>query len=199
MLVRTILLAILALTACTDASDTELDVDTEADTRVEPDSDTEPDSDSSSDTDTESDSESDTGEPHPNCKEAGGICVGGGQCEAAGGSDLPSYDADCVFDDGPGSCCEPPAASETGDTCNEQGGVCAPIGGCNQVDGAFALSSDSCGSPSFICCVPEAVCGEEDMLCCGETASFRPVCDRGDWTCDHIGNTQLVPEADCQF
>lgn len=93
-------------------------------------------------------------------------------------------------------------AQTTGNTCAQQGGLCAPIAGCNFVDGAFALTTPACGSTGVIgsvCCVPEAICGVSDKICCGagSAADFVPMCDRGTFSCTEFPGTLLLPIADC--
>jgi hypothetical protein len=164
-----------------DARDTEDDArDTEDDAR-----------------DTEDDARDAEDEPSTEhaCKEADGICVSSqAACTDGGGTYLGLVD--CVFDDGDGACCQPPEEQETGDTCAARGGLCAPIAGCNFVDGAFAPHSD-CEGVIIVCCVPEDVCGEETEVCCGDGVAFRPMCDRGTFTCDAFPDTTLVEAEDC--
>jgi hypothetical protein len=134
------------------------------------------------------------------CEAAGGLCLGGpaSTCTDRGGSVAPSGDAGCVFDDGPGVCCVPPAAQASGDTCASHGGVCAPIAGCNFTQGNFA--PPSCfdqGGPGTVCCVPQSVCGPETEACCNDMTTYRPMCDRGAFTCDGLPDTTLKPRAQC--
>jgi hypothetical protein len=133
------------------------------------------------------------------CKPLGGICLGSqADCTAGGGTHASGGDATCVFDDGPGVCCTPPAAQPAGDGCPERGGLCAPIAGCNFVDGSFAPPTEECaGAALLVCCLPESVCGEETQVCCGDTVAFRPSCDRGTFTCEEFPDTTLVDEGDC--
>lgn len=131
------------------------------------------------------------------CKAQGGLCTQTAECDDAGGTVDPAGAPGCVFDDGPGVCCVPPAPQTSGDTCASHGGVCSPIAGCNFVDGAFA--PPECTGVGIVCCVPETICGVENVICCdpGPSADFRPMCDRGDWTCDAFTGTTLMPEEDC--
>jgi hypothetical protein len=122
------------------------------------------------------------------CGTAGALCLGGGQaCAAAGGTPLPPFDKDCAFDDGPGTCCLPPATKPSGDTCADHGGLCAPVGGCLRegVDSLFA--PPKCGAPPMVCCVPPASCPGPRPVCCDATATFRASCDRGTWRCPSEG------------
>ena len=143
----------------------------------------------------------DTGEPVSVCQAEGGICVSSAtDCTDGGGAHAPEGDGTCVFDDGAGVCCVPPAAQATGDTCRARGGLCAPIAGCNFVEGSFAPPTEDCNmGPVIICCLPESICGEETEVCCGESTAFRPSCDRGTFDCDLFSDTTLVPEAECTF
>ncbi|MCB9595291.1 MAG: hypothetical protein H6719_21410 [Sandaracinaceae bacterium] len=142
-------------------------------------------------------SSADAGNP---CETLGGICAGSAtDCTSGGGALLPAGDPGCVFVPSPGACCAPPPDVGTGDTCEARGGVCAPLAGCNFVNGAFALTSDRCDDPFYLCCVVGTVCGEEDMHCCDASsgATYRTTCDRGAWTCDHIPGTVLAPRDRC--
>ena len=134
------------------------------------------------------------------CRAAGGICVfDTAACTGGGGTSLPVGDPGCVFSDGPGVCCEPPAPSPSGDSCQEHGGLCAPISGCNFVNGSFAPSDPMCFFALELCCVPDSICGVEDVHCCDPSGptGYRPVCDRGTFSCSHIPGTVLVPENMC--
>ena len=123
--------------------------------------------------------------PAASCLEAGGVCTSNASDSASGGGTVRAeFDGECVFDDGPGTCCVPPAVKPSGDTCADYGGVCAPIGGClrEEVKGHFA--PPSCGfNPSFACCVPASACPEPRPVCCSETATFRASCARGTYQC----------------
>lgn len=134
------------------------------------------------------------------CATAGGVCVANAPaCAAVNGTASTSGAAGCHFDDGDGVCCVPPAPLPTGDACAARGGVCAPIAGCNFVRGSFGPSTGSgCTGVGVVCCLPHTICGDEDVVCCGATASFRPACDRGAWRCT-IDGTTLVPTAMCRF
>ena len=151
--------------------------------------------------DTAEDVTPDVEPPSNACAAEGGICVSNATaCSSGGGTRAAAGDSGCVFDDGPGACCVPPAAEATGDTCRSRGGLCAPIGGCNFVEGSFAPPASDCGSvPVIICCLPETVCGKETEVCCGDTVAFRPTCDRGTFTCDLFDGTTLRDEAECTF
>ena len=136
----------------------------------------------------------------PGCAEAGGICVGTeAQCS---GTVAAEHNGECIFDDGDGVCCVPPAAEASGDTCASLGGTCAPIGGCGKVDGWTAESSD-CEGVNNICCVPEATCdGQESLACCyydeatgAPMTQYEPLCDRGTVTC--FESTTLSCIEDC--
>ena len=140
-----------------------------------------------------------TPEPENACAAQGGLCLGSTDCEGQGGTLATEGDAGCAFDDGPGFCCVPPAVQPEGDSCAAQGGLCATVGGCNLTGGSFALGGGGC--PEFagsVCCLPESICGEEDVVCCGETSSFRPSCERGTFVCEFEGTT-LVPLDECAF
>ena len=144
--------------------------------------------------DSAADSAVDAGNP---CLAARGICLGNGaSCTAGGGTVSAAGAAGCVFSDGNGVCCVPPAPMPTGDSCAAHGGVCAPIAGCNFVQGAFA--PPSCAGAGVVCCVPRAVCGPETMVCCapGGATTFRPSCDRGAYRCT-IEGTMLMPRDRC--
>ena len=129
------------------------------------------------------------------CGALGGICVGiSSDCTAAGGTVLPGGASGCVYDDGPGTCCQPPAAQSTGDSCTAHGGLCAPISGCNFVDGAFA--PPDCSGVGVVCCVPNSRCGDETVACCNAMTTYRAACDRGTWKCT-IPDTTLKPVGQC--
>src|SRR5690606_31041478 len=59
------------------------------------------------------------------CQAAGGICLGRDEssCTSQNGTREPAGDESCTFDDGPGVCCVPPPAQESGDTCESRGGL----------------------------------------------------------------------------
>ena len=139
----------------------------------------------------------DAGNP---CATVGGLCVSNATaCTNGGGTARDEGAAGCRFSDGNGVCCVPPEPQPAGDACAARGGLCAPIAGCNFAGGSFAPQSGSgCTGVGVVCCLPPARCGAEDQLCCGETASFRPACDRGVWRCT-IEGTRLVPRAMCTF
>lgn len=134
--------------------------------------------------------------PMNECEALQGLCVGqSGECTNGGGTVATAGAAGCVFSDGPGVCCVPPAAQATGSDCRSHGGVCAPIAGCNFAHGNFA--PPSCGSyPGVICCVPQSICGEEKLACCTDQTTFRPACDRGTFVCT-IAGTTLKPRDQC--
>ena len=133
----------------------------------------------------------------PGCRDAGGICVASGGC---GGEVLAEHDAECGFDDGPGQCCKPPAASASGSGCADLGGTCAPIAGCNFVNGWFAPGDDCGPAAPIICCVPFDTCeGYGLYTCCqpGMTA-FRASCERGEVICE-VPETELMCVEDCEL
>lgn len=134
------------------------------------------------------------------CGLLGGVCVSNATaCTNGGGVARAEGASGCRFSDGDGVCCVPPDPQPSGDACAARGGVCAPIAGCNFVEGSFAPQSGSgCTGVGVVCCLPPGRCGPEDQLCCGDTAAFRPACDRGTWRCT-IDGTRLVPRAMCQF
>lgn len=178
-----------------DTEDTDVETDTpETDVHTDLIVDTDPPDTDPSDTDTPDTDAVDTDRPPTDCKSARGICTSTDRCPGA--SVLPGFAGDCVFDDGPGVCCQAPAAPSGGDTCVSYGGVCAPIAGCNFVDGAFADGSCRDAWPGLVCCVPEDVCGATDQICCGDGVSFVATCDRGTLECN-IPGTTLMPEASC--
>lgn len=134
------------------------------------------------------------------CESSRGICVSSASsCAAVNGTVSTAGAPGCRFSDGDGVCCVPPAPQATGDACGARGGVCAPIAGCNFVHGSFGpLDGAGCTGVGVVCCLPRAICGDENVTCCGATASFRPACDRGTWRCT-ISGTTLVPAAMCRF
>ncbi len=134
------------------------------------------------------------------CATANGICVSSAStCASGGGSVAAAGASGCRFSDGDGVCCVPPSAQQMGDACSARGGVCAPIAGCNFVRGSFGPQEGSgCTGVGVVCCLPRSICGDENVVCCGSTASFRPACDRGAWRCT-IEGTTLVPTAMCRF
>jgi hypothetical protein len=145
------------------------------------------------------DTGSDTAASNP-CEALGGLCIGGNPsaCTDNGGKLAAAGDNGCVFDDGPGLCCIPPTPADTGSTCESHGGICAPIAGCNFVNGNFA--PPSCfqqGGPGTVCCVPQSICGPETMYCCNDMTTFRPMCDRGEFTCDAFPDTEMKPREQC--
>jgi hypothetical protein len=149
--------------------------------------------------DVSDDDAEDTADVNP-CQALGGLCLGGdaAACTDGGGKRVPAGDAGCVFDDGPGVCCAPPEPKETGDTCRDHGGLCAPIAGCNFTQGNFA--PPSCwqqGGPGTVCCVPQPICGPETNFCCDANTTFRPMCDRGDFTCSAFPGTEYKPRDAC--
>ncbi len=170
----------------TDTDDTPVDTPTDTDTDV-PDTDV-------SHTDTPGDT--DTSPPATNCKDAGGICTQGAWCDT---TTLPAFAGDCVFDDGPGVCCEAPPVAPTGNTCEDHGGVCAPISGCGMVDGYIATdrACQRLGGVIAVCCIPEAQCGPEQLECCAPPTVYRSTCNRGVETCDHLPGTMPVPLGTC--
>jgi hypothetical protein len=175
---------------------TDTPADTPADTTSDPATDTDP-RDTDAPVDTPADTPADTDVSPTSCKDAGGICTSGPFCGAA--AELSSFAADCVFDDGPGVCCEAPAPAPTGRSCEALGGVCAPIGGCLMVDGFLVDANSGCNAgPSYTCCVPESVCGPAEYDCCvqGQT-SYRSTCIRGTESCDHLPGTTPVPIGSC--
>lgn len=153
-----------------------------------------PDSATDSATDSAADSATDAGNP---CLAERGICVSdSASCTGGGGTVSAAGASGCVFSDGRGVCCVPPAPMPTGDSCASHGGVCAPISGCNFVQGAFA--PPTCAGVGVVCCVPRSVCGPETQVCCapGGSASFRPSCDRGAYRCT-LDGTMLMPRDRC--
>jgi hypothetical protein len=138
--------------------------------------------------------------PSNPCEAIGGLCIGGNPdaCISGGGKLAQAGDSGCVFDDGPGLCCIPPAAEASGDTCQSHGGICAPIAGCNFTHGNFA--PPSCwqqGGPGTVCCVPQRICGPETNYCCNDMTTFRPMCDRGEFTCSAFPDTEYRPRDQC--
>jgi hypothetical protein len=169
----------------TDVSDTDVDTDAH-DTDV-----------SHTDTPVETDTPADTDTTPPtSCKDAGGICTQGAWCDT---TTLPAFAGDCVFDDGPGVCCEAPPVAPTGNTCEDHGGVCAPISGCGMVDGYIAIdrACQQLGGIIAVCCIPEAQCGPEQLECCAPPTVYRSTCNRGVETCDHLPGTLPVPIGTC--
>lgn len=153
-----------------------------------------PDDDASTDaaSDAATDAETDAANP---CGAAGGLCVAtASDCTTGGGTVAAAGAPGCVFDDGPGACCVPPAPAAEGTSCASFGGVCAPIAGCNFVGGAFA--PEGCTGVNRVCCVPSTICGEETQACCNDMTTFRPACDRGTWKCT-IDGTTLKPANLC--
>lgn len=137
----------------------------------------------------------------PNCQAAGGVCVFSlDQCAA--GEHAEDADSDCIFDDGDGYCCIPPAPAATGEDCASQGGVCAPIGGCGMVHGWYTSNLDECSGDwgvGTICCAPTDACaGWGTELCCTDDGltAYVASCDRGDVLCA-IDGTTLLCEGDC--
>jgi len=129
------------------------------------------------------------------CEALGGLCLGqGAACTNGGGTVSAAGASGCVFSDGPGVCCIPPAAQSAGTDCRSHGGLCAPIAGCNFTHGNFA--PPSCGGVGIVCCVPQKICGPETMACCNAQTTFRPACDRGTFVCT-IAGTTLKPRAQC--
>lgn len=186
-------LTLLLLLACTDKED---------DTGTPPVDDTGETADTGGiDTATCEDMDGDLGDPEaPGCAAAGGVCAASlDACEP--GTRLPDHDAECVFDDGTGYCCAPPAASASGDSCAEQGGLCAPISGCDYVKGWFT-PTEECGElygiPS-VCCAPQDSCeGYGVITCCtdDEMAAYRASCLDGEAVCT-VDGTSLMCDQDC--
>ncbi len=138
----------------------------------------------------------DAGTPTNACEALGGLCLGqGAACTNGGGTVSAAGASGCVFSDGAGVCCIPPAPQATGTDCRSHGGLCAPIAGCNFTHGNFAPPSCSSG-PGIVCCVPQKVCGPETMACCNAQTTFRPACDRGAFVCT-IAGTTLKPREQC--
>lgn len=130
----------------------------------------------------------------PGCKAAGGVCVGAGTC---GGTVATEHNAECTFSDGAGECCVAPAVADMGDSCGSLGGVCAPIAGCGDVNG-WRTSTPDCQGAGFQCCVPQAVCGDVDVTCCGDSFSTVASCIRGSFECIVEGHVLMCSEA-CQL
>jgi len=131
------------------------------------------------------------------CEALGGLCLGqGSACTNGGGTVSAAGAVGCVFSDGPGVCCLPPAAQAAGTDCRSHGGLCAPIAGCNFTHGNFAPPSCTGMGVGVVCCVPQKICGEETVACCNDTTTFRPACDRGTFRCT-IAGTTLKPRAQC--
>jgi len=129
------------------------------------------------------------------CEALGGLCLGqGAACTNGGGTVSVPGAAGCLFSDGPGVCCLPPAPQASGADCRAHGGLCAPIAGCNFTHGNFA--PPSCGGVGIVCCVPQKICGEETVACCNDTTTFRPACDRGQFVCTIAGTTRK-PRGQC--
>lgn len=138
----------------------------------------------------------DAGAPANACEALGGLCLGqGSACTNGGGTVSAAGASGCVFSDGAGVCCIPPAPQATGTDCRSHGGLCAPIAGCNFTHGNFAPPSCSSG-PGIVCCVPQKICGPETMACCNAQTTFRPACDRGTFVCT-IAGTTLKPREQC--
>lgn len=196
------LLVVLAVGCTNGGKDDDTDVDPD-DTDKITDTDVTPDTDAT-DTDTAVldtdvvDTDADTDPPPTNCKDAGGICTGA--ANACGrGQALPNFASDCVFDDGPGICCKAPPEQPTGDNCRSLGGVCAPVGGCYMTDG-YLTSAPPCSAnfgPSYVCCVPEAVCGPATSECCDTSTVYVTSCVHGVETCDGLPGTTMVPIGTC--
>jgi hypothetical protein len=187
----------------TDATETDVPADTDA-----------PDSDAAdtdrADTDTDlptpvdlgecTDMDGDSGAAQAAaCASAGGVCVSALDA-CSEGTHAADADSSCVFDDGPGYCCVPPAPSPTGDSCAATGGVCAPIGGCGQAKGWYTTASSECSDSfgfMFVCCAPTNACdGYGLTTCCtddGATA-FVPTCDRGARSCEIDGTTEVCDQ-----
>ena len=136
------------------------------------------------------------------CAAAGGVCVGMGATCTGTVIDVGG----CVFSDGSGACCVPPAAAPTGDTCAAKGGTCAVVGGCYLSKSWFVDDGGGCADTfgaSVTCCAPTNACEDYGTeLCCSfdsagvATAAYMPYCDRGAVAC--FESTTKVCEADCQ-
>ncbi len=131
------------------------------------------------------------------CEVLGGLCLGQASvCTNGGGTVSAAGASGCVFSDGAGVCCIPPAAQATGTDCRSHGGLCAPIAGCNFTHGNFAPPSCTGLGVGVVCCVPQKICGEETVACCNDMTTFRPACDRGTFVCT-ISGTTLKPREQC--
>lgn len=120
--------------------------------------------------------------PAEDCEKADGVCVPAGSCAPQGGS-VENGSTECHFDDGPAECCDPPEPKANPANCADEGGVCAPIGGCLQAGGYFTKTDPCNMGPSFRCCVPHSVCGDQTIDCCEGGAVFNPSCDGGQFVC----------------
>lgn len=135
------------------------------------------------------------------CKDAGGVCLGDeASCAGQGGTRAAAGDADCMFDDGAGYCCVPPAPTAIDGVCAHAGGLCTPTAGCGFVDGSYGPQSECEGaSAGVICCVPEWQCGPTTLVCCdmsGPTGYF-PTCSCDTYDCANVPGTVLVEAAQC--
>lgn len=134
------------------------------------------------------------------CLAVGGICVPTTlDCTDQGGTPHPEGDPDCVFDDGPARCCDPPTALPTGESCADRGGVCVPTpGACLKTNGIYAPFTADCSNYGqlALCCLPPSECSDEDLECCADTFTMRPYCDRGTWKCLDDSGTP-VPTGTC--
>jgi hypothetical protein len=126
---------------------------------------------------------SDGGAPATDCLSARGVCTfGAAACSSGGGTVASAFDGDCLFSDGAGTCCIPPAPAPSGDSCADQGGICTPVGGCLRDEIQGHLTTARCPNLQA-CCVPAAACPEPRPNCCGEGVTFRASCVRGDYVC----------------
>ena len=81
--------------------------------------------------------------------------------------------------------------------CEQVGGTCSGIGDCLEAGDYFTSTGGECGgSPSIICCVPKAQCGEETIECCMGSWVARPTCDDGKLVCAEGGTP--VPKGTCE-
>lgn len=128
----------------------------------------------------------------PGCQAAGGVCVASGSCS---GTLASAYSKECVFADGLGDCCVPPPPSLSGDACSDIGGICASVAGCGLVNG-WRMSTGDCPNVGIPCCVPQAICGDVNVICCGATWASAASCVRGTFVCQQPGHV-LVCASDC--
>ncbi|MBI5534803.1 MAG: hypothetical protein HY898_18905 [Deltaproteobacteria bacterium] len=134
------------------------------------------------------------------CPGKHGICVmSDAVCTSQGGSPHAAGNPDCIFTDGPSTCCIPPAPKPSGNGCTDRGGLCvATPGACQKTGGLMGPDTGDCGDagPTGLCCLPPTACSSSELECCMDTYTAVPLCDRGTWICSDSKVTP-TPKGTC--